>query len=394
MKILFLAAALVVSLSSAQAQSHSADLDAAIAAYNEAVGSGDRTHRVEAAAAMANATPANPDASDAGLLAYEAGQTLCVYNKCVGAAPIASFAVGKTPSGGSIREADIQLLKAYADWRDNAKRKTRTALDDALEIIGPLDATMLSISAFHARYVADLQRGDWDKAANSASTTAVHLEPLKNTFGEMWSDAKIAAIAASFNHAPDSNQPIAMTHHLVELSKMRASLDEPPEWMADHYFTADAWQMAMTAFFLSTEYSGSLKRIKGPNPARLQSEIDAINATAEDQRQTPDPKSAEPVSTGDDLPFCNGNLEMNPSLRYPGSAAIRGKFGAVIVSFSIDDLNVENVEVLAAVPSSTFEEMALETVEQWKWVVEGDSPGTNCSTSRDNVILPLVFALG
>ena len=51
----------------------------AIVAYNEAVSSGGAAARVDAARALGQATLRHPEREDAALLAYEAGQTLCVY---------------------------------------------------------------------------------------------------------------------------------------------------------------------------------------------------------------------------------------------------------------------------------------------------------------------------
>ena len=84
---------------------------------------------------------------------------------------------------------------------------------------------------------------------------------------------------------------------------------------------------------------------------------------------------------------------MTPELSYPDAAAQKGMFGAVIAQIKVEDRKVTDVEILAAVPSSAFEESAEATIRQWEWQPEGEEPGVTCDPSYRRIILPMAFML-
>ncbi len=84
---------------------------------------------------------------------------------------------------------------------------------------------------------------------------------------------------------------------------------------------------------------------------------------------------------------------MTPQLRYPLRASQRGMYGAVLAKINVTDLQVSDVEILAAVPHSTFEERARETIMKWRWEVSSGTPGETCRTDHSNIFIPLVFAM-
>lgn len=370
------------------------DINQAISAYNDAVSNGTPDARTEAARQLGTAIMANPDREDAAVLAYEAGQTLCVYAACEGADEVAAFAAGQPLNSDAIRPGDIALLADFAAWKSDPDRKTRKALDETLAAQVESGASMLSLVAFQSRYLADYSEGDWQDAARSAGEAATHFEPFRNMVGQQWSDARIASITANFNDDPDTEDVLGMARHHVEIGKMSAAAgDEAPAWLDDHWYMSDAWVMAMSAYFHSGGGRTLGSRLKGPDPDRLDDRVDDITAELDEIEDSL--PAVEPEAGADNaLPFCDGTFRMKPALRYPSGVANRGMFGAVIARVTVSDLAVSDVEILAAVPSQTFEETAEETIRQWRWKVETGKPGETCRASRENIVLPMVFQLG
>ncbi|MEQ8558433.1 MAG: energy transducer TonB [Henriciella sp.] len=367
------------------------DIDKAISAYNQAVSSGDAASRVRAAKELGEAAMAHPKRDDAALLAYEAGQTLCVYAACDGASPIAAFAAGQSLEDGPVQPADIALLNAYSDWQDKKTGSSRKALDEALESLVGADLTMLTLAAFHNRYSHDANEGHWRKVEKSAHQAAIHFAPFKNVIGEQWSEAAMAAIVGSFNSDPDTDDALAMARHHVALGKLSASSDENAEWLKQHWYISDAWQMAMSAYFHSGGGRRLSGRIRGPDPDKLDAEIGAIMTELDNLDRTP--ATEDVVIDPDDLPYCNGRFDMDPPLRYPFRAAKKGMFGAAIARIAVNGHDVTEVEILAAVPSDTFEKSAEKTIRKWRWQPAG-TPGETCRAEHPNLVQPLIFALG
>lgn len=394
MKISVVIAALSLGFGALSAHGQAAGLNDAITAYNHAVSNGSPAEKVVSARRLGAAVLQSRDRKDAALLAYEAGQTLCVFAGCDGAVPLADFAADKPLPADTVRSADVSLLSAYAAWTLDDTRSNRAALDDALDILQDADASLLTITAFQARYAADAAKQDWGSTAKSSTAAAMHLEPFRSVVGQIWSDAKIVSITSSFNDDPDTDQPLAMARHRVEIAKMRAASTPAPAWLDDHFYLTDAWKMAMSAYFHSGGGRRLGSRLRGPDPEKLDAEIAELEAGLDGMSYATSDREGQVSTAETDLPFCEGHLDMKPRLRYPGSAAMRGKFGSVIVSFSINNRRkVEDVEVLAAIPSATFEKTARETVEKWQWIVDEGVPGTTCRTNRSNIVLPILFAL-
>ena len=374
------------------AAAQASDIDQVISAYNEAATSGSREDRVAAARALGAAAQANPDRDDAGLLAYEAGQTLCVLAACEGASQLADFADSAPLPDGAVSQADITVLSTYADWKENPNSRNRRALDEALAAVVDHDVSMLTLTAFQARYAHDFEKADWRSAEVSAGAAATHFKPFRKVIGREWSDATIGSIIAGFSDEPEPQNAIDMARHRVELTRLKAGLEEEPEWLETKRYLSHAWQLALSAYFNSGggRRTGSL--LRGPDPT---DEIEAIEAEIEEMEAAAENEARErdAVNGTDQLPFCEGHLNMSPPLRYPGQALKQGMYGAVIVRLSIENLNVAGVEVLAAVPSATFEERASETIEQWTWKVSSGTPGETCRTSHDDLVLPVIFEL-
>lgn len=390
-----LAAALLVALPAA---GQSDEMSDAIVAYNEAVSSGGAAARVDAARALGQATLRHPERDDAALLAYEAGQTLCVYAACDGAIPFAEFASSRPLAGDAVYPSDVALLKAYSAWKDKSHRSTRNALDQALEDVGNEGLTSLSLTAYHNRYIADFKDQNWRQASQTAAQAASHFAPFRSVIGEQWSDASIASIVADFNSRPDTKDVMDMAYHRLELGKIYYTVEDEPDWLDGHWYLTDAWQMAMSAYFAYGADSRSGPGVRTPDhkylDARVEEIMDGLSEFRDKLPEATDVDSAAEEGEEDTrLPYCDGTFDMTPELSYPDAAAQKGMFGAVIAQIKVEDRKVTDVEILAAVPSSAFEESAEATIRQWEWQPEGEEPGVTCDPSYRRIILPMAFML-
>jgi len=372
------------------------DIDDVISAYNSAAATGSAAERSAAARALGAAAMSNPDHPDAGQLAYEAGQSLCVYDGCEGASQLAAFASSADISANAVPPAHIEILRTYTDWKSQPDGQTSSALDGALEAGVDTGVSLLTLTAYQARYLHEFEKSDYREAEISARLAATHFAPFKDMIGKNWSDAAIAGIIAGFRRNPDTQDVVEMAEHRVELAKLSAETSDTPDWLDRHRHLAHAWQLAMHAYYHSgggRRQTGS--RLQGPDPDELETVVSGIERRMRDY-----PKIRTRIVSGEEyeaeekkLPFCSGDLVMTPRLRYPMRASQRGMYGAVIARMKIENLEVTNVEILAAVPHSTFEERAKDTIMKWRWNVSSGTPGETCKTDHNNILIPLVFAM-
>ena len=367
------------------------DINTAIANYNAAAQGGTPEQKIDAATALGQAALANPERADAGQLAYEAGQTLCLQADCAGAAPFADLAVSAGIGDGPLTQADAELLKAYTAWRAAPDTSTRAALDDALTAKRDTDVSLLSLAAFNNRYVADAGDGKWSSAEEAAREAGAHFEPFKSVIAQYWSEAEIVALTSSFNAGPQTDDVLDMARHHVALTQLAGQYETPPDWLKDHYYTTDAWQMSLLAYFMSGGNEKKDGRRSGPDTDTLSDEVDAILETREKVSFS---RPASGDETGPDpLPLCEGQFRMKPQLQYPYRAARKGMYGSVIVRFDLEEGRVKSPEVLAAVPVNRFEEEVTATLSKWRWIAKEGKPGETCRMSRTNIVMPFIFAL-
>lgn len=355
------------------------DANAAIAAYNSAREAGDPQTMASAARELAAAAIANPERSDAALLGFEAGSTLCLVNDCEGALEVAEFAVGLTPSSNLPPTDQRVALLALTRYAKRETRSTRRALDEALTPLIDSDPSLLSVLAFRRRLDDAVSAGKWRQAVKSASEAAIHFEKLEDVRPDLLASARMTAITAAFNQSPKSSQILDMARFEATYGAMRSdihSLDEEnPKWLDDAYFSAFAWRLAMTSYFESSSRQ---------RPADEEIE-DILGDYAS--------PSAEQTVVPGALPACEGRPNYEPKLRYPRGQAVRGRIGAVVVRFKVRDGEIVEPEVLAAVPYEGFKEGVLETILKWKWELDDDQPERPCSPDHDNVLVPYVFSL-
>ncbi|MEO1027920.1 MAG: energy transducer TonB [Pseudomonadota bacterium] len=362
--------------------------DDIIRSFNQAKRSGSIADRVSASEALGAFAIANPDEEDAFILGYEAAQTLCRLGECAAAVPITDWLATQAPDA-EVEPTDLAVLIALANWSEKPRGKQRKALDEALGAIVDRAPSLLSVVAFQRRYSSDLSaQSNWGRAAESAGDAADHFAQAKGVIGMQWSDARTSELAARFNNKRAEQTVLNMAKHERDLGIMinEARDDEGnyPEWLDDHKYRADAWRMAMEAYFLTNKPKTTAQRLIN----------EAKEVVGEFGGPTVPPGVDEEEPEQEGLPFCAGRFDMKPSLQYPSGAAQRGLFGAAIMRITVADGEVSEVEALAAVPFEGFKESAAKTIAKWKWITTDDGVGVTCGLDRENIVLPLTFSLG
>lgn len=370
--------------------SHADISNETIRAYNSAIAQGDRSAIIETSKALAAAAVANPEHSQSVLLAFEAGHKLCELDQCAEAQAAANYVATSAitdPDAHPVAE-DRALLASFSNWSVDKNRRTRKAFDTALTPLVSLPPTNLTIKAMQARHFYDFETGKYRKASNSAGQAGDHIRPVADQIPRAYVAAEKMAAISGFNSAPNRSVLSDLVHLQGWLAQHRVSLGEDaPDWVEKEEFRTHAWELAIEAWFVSSNKKSLSEAQRddimstydtGPDITEL---LEAAKATA----------LLEGIAA---LPFCEGELLQRPPLRYPLDSFRQGRYGAVIVGFNIEDGQVADVVVKAAVPSDEFEDQASSTVSQWTWKANSDqNPGVDCSMSRKDVVQPLVFAL-
>ena len=282
-------------------------------------------------------------------------------------------------SAATAQESDISAVLAAKDsFADERSDKTRTDLLAALaDYSGP--PAVETVNAYMTLISSDSSAGDTEKMRESALAASAHFEPVKDIIPQQYAETKFVAAVAYFNDDPAPEAMLEMAHVEGFTKAYRDSLGEQPAWASKLKWKADAWGMAMEAYFDSA-------RKRSPSDA----EINAILATY------PVPQDAADESTDGALPQCSGRMIQRPKMKYPTGKAMRGMYGAVILGFELDpDGRVVNPEILASVPIEEFDERSLQTVGKWRFKPDDpDQVGISCRLERSNVVQPLIFQIG
>jgi TonB family protein len=344
-----------------------------ILAYNAAINGGDAAAQLAAARRLSKAALGDPSNPESGLLAYEAAWTMCRLGECAEAVEPARFAVSVGVSGGT-----PEVMSAYAAWKAKPGRSTHAALRAALASEASIPPTMISLRAFRESYLIDNQEGRFAESAGTAKLAAQHFARAEGGLPEFETEAKLAAAISEFVENPK----LPAMKNLAELSaelygQYYSAGKEGPSWMKDRYWQSEAWLYAIDGYFEARN---------APSISGKQREALRDAATAD---LPPRPRS----ENYDERRTCEGELIQKPRMNYPRGALKEGLSGAVIVGFDLNDGTLENFEVLASVPYEGFREEALETVKKWKWRFT-ETPGPDCKTSHDNVVVPLLFSTG
>lgn len=344
-----------------------------ILAYNAAINGGDAAEQLAAARRLSKAALGEPSNPESGLFAYEAAWTMCRLGECAEAIEPAKFAGSLGVPGGT-----PEIMSAYAAWKAKPGRSTHAALRAALASEAHIPPTMVSLRAFRESYLIDNQEGRFAESAGTARLAAEHFARADGGLPEFESEAKLAAAISEFIENPK----LPAMRDLAELSaelygQHYGAGKDGPSWIKDRYWQSEAWLYAIESYFEAR----NAPFITGTQREALR---DAVTA---DLPPRPRPENYDARRT------CEGELIQKPRMKYPRGALKEGLSGAVIVGFDLNDGTLENFEVLASVPYEGFREEALETVKKWKWRFT-ETPGPDCKTSNDDVVVPLLFSMG
>ncbi|MEO0607696.1 MAG: TonB family protein [Pseudomonadota bacterium] len=273
------------------------------------------------------------------------------------------------------------VLKAQQAFTASETKATRRALLDALDAYDG-ETTVETVQAYLAVLVSDTGSGDYTKIRESGLATATHLEPVSDILPRQYVEAKYVAAAAYFNGRQHPNAMLEMAQVEGFSAQFLDATGEQPDWADKLRWQADAWGLAMRAYFQS-----AYKR--HPSDA----DIDAILASYGVNTDAEAARLAPGDTTG--LPHCPGRLIQRPRMRYPTGGVRRGLYGSVILRFAFGpEGGVVDPEILASVPEETFDERALSAVQKWRFKPDKASDvGSTCALERTNVVLPVVFLL-
>jgi TonB family protein len=278
------------------------------------------------------------------------------------------------------QDLDItEIATAQAAYEEAQTEVRRTALLQALENYQG-DATVETVNAHLLLMSRDSLAGSYADLRTSAQATVRHLEPVRSILPRKYIESKYIASTALFNGEKDPDAMLEMAHVQGLSRQFRTSEGEHPQWAIDMRWKAEAWNMAMGAYFESD-------RERHPSSVELAEILGTYPVTDET-----DSSNAETLKS---LPFCEGRIRQSPKIRYPGNAAEDGVVGAVIIAFDLDEQgNVTNPKVRAAIPNDAFEETILKTISKWSYRPDKRRDvGVTCRVERSNVVMPFTFLL-
>lgn len=296
---------------------------------------------------------------------------------------IAVFYMVGFAAPASAQDLDItEIVAAQADYDEAQTEARRAALLTALKNYQG-DATVETVNAHLIVMSQDTVSGTFAEIRESAMAAIEHLEPVQDIVPRQYIDSKFVAAMALFNGEKDPDAMLEMAHVQGFANQFRNSEGEQPEWATDLKWKAEAWTMAMDAFFES-------ERDRHPDDDAL----DAILATYP-VAESAAASATEDASADAGLPFCDGRIVQNPKMRYPSEAQDDGLVGAVIIGFDLNaDGQVINPKVLASIPNDAFEDRILSTLSKWRYrATKRKQIGVTCELSRSNIVMPFTFLL-
>ena len=296
-----------------------------------------------------------------------------------GVAVFACFAVPDLEA----QDLDVtSVVEKHEAFIASANSDTRR---DLLAALGAYDddPTVETVQAYLALMKSDTAGANYPDMRETALATATHLKPVSEILPRQYIEAKYIAAVSYFNHRQNADAILEMAHvegftrHFVD------DVGEHPDWANDLKWRADAWGMAMEAYFESS-------RERYPGRDKVNAILETYGSLEQAARIG---ASQSPVEYA--LPHCPGQMIQRPKMRYPAGKAMRGMFGAVILGLEFDlEGNVINPKVLASVPEEEFDEKSLRVVGKWRYKPdEPDQVGVTCRLERTDVVQPLVFEI-
>lgn len=245
------------------------------------------------------------------------------------------------------------------------------------------DATVQSVSAYVHLLRHDGSRENAEDLIESATRATAHLEPVSDILPKQYLEARFLAAVAQFNHDPDPETMLEMAHVEGRSRAFTDEIGEQPVWAETLKWKADAWGMAMGAYFEST-------RDRGPSEQEIQTILASYGADVATLNALAD-RSLDDAG----LAFCPGKLIQRPAMKYPAGQLNRGRIGAVIMHFDLDPAGkVINPTVRASVPEGVFDEKSTRVVGKWRFKPDNkNAVGVSCRLERTNVVVPLIFTI-
>lgn len=281
------------------------------------------------------------------------------------------------------QELDVTEIVAASDaFTVDPSETSRTALVGALADYAG-DPTVQSVNAYVSLLLHDGASGDNENLYETASAATVHLEPVADILPKQYLEARFLAAVAQFNLSQSQDAMIEMAHVEGRSRAYTDQLGERPEWATSLKWQADAWGMAMDAYFESSRESH-------PGADEIQSILASYGSDVASRNAL-----AERSLDENGLPFCRGKMIQRPAMKHPSGPYYRGQFGSVILEFDLDaEGQVINPRVLASVPQAVFDEKSMRVVGKWKFKPENRREvGVTCRLERSNLIQPLTFEL-
>ena len=281
------------------------------------------------------------------------------------------------------QENDISAVMAAQDtYAADLTPETRAALLSELAAY-PGEATIETMNAYLTVLANDSITGDPSALRESGQATAVHLEPFADIVPKQYVDARFLGAVSAFNADLDPEALTELAHVEGFVSGLRDDTDTKPDWASALGYRAQAWRLAMRAYFQSMD---------DPHPSM--DDIDAVLASYGADAIAINARAGNPTEDNA-LPHCPGRMRQSPALKYPYRKAKAGVVGAVILGLEFDpDGNVINPKVLASVPFEAFDAKSLRVVNQWRFKpTRSRDVGVTCRLERTNVVQPLVFLL-
>lgn len=281
-----------------------------------------------------------------------------------------------------------EIVAAHTNYKNEPGNETRSDLLLALSAYDD-DATNESVLAYADLVAGDAKSGDYKNLRDSALSASEHTEPVADIIPQIYSNFRILSSVALFRHKRKKSAMLEMAHAQGFARQiMSNSAEDENSWARYNFYKANAWVMAMGAYFDSRGRSISDNDIQavlaeyGADRESLNNEAQAFEYVEEETGKAL-------------LPFCEGELSMRPKLKYPSAALTNGMVGAVIIGLSTDDNgNVIDAEILASVPIEGFKEEALRTVSKWSYEPKNKREvGKTCRLDREDIVIPLVFSL-
>ncbi|NQY14070.1 MAG: energy transducer TonB [Henriciella sp.] len=294
-----------------------------------------------------------------------------------------SLCLASSISIASAQDLDItEIMAAKAAYDESQTDARRDALLLALANYQG-DPAVETVNAHLIVMTQDALSGSYERVRESASAASRHLEPVKDIVPRQYIDASLLAAVALFNTERDGDAMIEMAHVEGFAAYHRDSTGERPDWATKFRWKAEAWNMAMDAFF-ETE--------RRRHPA--EEDLSAIVASYRPDDYEPTPAASE--NDEEVLPLCEGRIVQSPKLKYPAQAAKDGLVGAVIIRFDLDtDGKVANPKVLASVPNESFDDEILKTIVKWRYRAKNRKQvGVTCRVERTNIVMPFNFLFG